>query len=88
MIYYLIQQVFTLFQSISLLEGQAEVELKLRKKRKNCPGWLIMALWLGFRNEKNKNLFQPHLGKYYINEGILIHFLLSYPVFIISFDGN
>ena len=47
-----------------------------------------MALWIGFRNEKNKNLFQPHLGKYYINEGILIHFLLSYPVFIISFDGN
>ena len=33
MIYYLIQQVFTLFQSISLLEGQAEVELKLRKKK-------------------------------------------------------
>ena len=41
-----------------------------------------MALWIGFRNEKNKNLFQPHLGKYYINEGILIH-LSKLPCFFL-----
>ena len=40
-----------------------------------------MALWIGFRNEKNKNLFQLHLGKCHINKAILIHFLLNYPVF-------
>ena len=33
--------------------------------------------------------FQPHLGKCYINEAILIHFLLNYPVFnLIKLNEN
>ena len=31
-------------------------------------GWLVQALRIAPRNEKNKQLFQPPLGKYYINE--------------------